>query len=482
MNRKRIEPSLDDLSKEPTSDFSASRSESIGGECSSDARQRYSGGWLAKAGLFGSVILIGLWVSLFFVTPAFEQSVKRKLIDSFAYVFSVIPDHLQQAPVDSITAANYGQQSDDPTAAEELEANVQSAQINYTPFEAITVKGEVRFGNFLFYPATPHTLYLFETLRPEQSSKLREALDKHDIRLVVLASSGGSVESSLRIANIIHEKKLATYVPSEESCLSACSFIYLAGAQRNIAVTGQLGVHQFFSNVNKLASTKDTYTKVQNTVSQILHTLGKFNTPQFLIQRMLETPANDMYYLSSTEISQVSTSETSNLVAQADRFLTVREKSLDEIAKNRRMESCVWGDCWGGVGEFRLDNGLRFIGTHVNGKIQGYSIVIDRDGDICEGEMSSGTLNGAYFCLYKNGAMFFGAGINGRRHGAGFFLSPDGVVERMGEYRKGRLVEERVVDKQSIQTTMDELLLFAPKDIRQKFVPERLREIRATDF
>ncbi|NVK32692.1 MAG: hypothetical protein HWE20_16940 [Gammaproteobacteria bacterium] len=482
MSNKRIEPSLDGLSEEPSNDFSATISESLGATYSSDLRERDSSGFLVKAGLLGAFVLLGLWVSLFFVTPEVEKSLKRKLIDSFASVFSETAKYSQQPSIDNIANANSEVKLEDSDAAESSESRTQSTQIDSQSLEPMSVKGELRFGDFLYYPATPNTLYLLKSLRTDQSGNFLDALEKRDIELVVLASSGGSVESSLTIANIIHDRKLATYIPKGESCLSACSFLYLAGEQRSIAVTGQLGVHQFFSNINKLAPTKDTYNKVQNTLSRILAALDKFNTPQFLIQRMLETPSNDMYYLLPTEISQVSTGRTSNLVVHADSFLAVRENSLDEIAKNRRAESCVWGDCWNGVGEFRLKNGLRFIGTHVNGVIDGYSIGIDSDGDVCESGMASGVLNGAYFCLYKSGAMFFGAGLNGRRHGAGFFVSPDGVVERMGEYRKGRLVEERAVDKQSIQANMNELLLFAPTDIRSKYVPERLREVRATDF
>ena len=53
----------------------------------------------------------------------------------------------------------------------------------------------------------------------------------------------------LRIANIINDKSLATYVPVGTTCASACSFMFFAGNPK--VAHGRLGVHQFYVEDDK---------------------------------------------------------------------------------------------------------------------------------------------------------------------------------------------------------------------------------------
>lgn len=112
------------------------------------------------------------------------------------------------------------------------------------------------------------------------------------LKNVSLNSPGGSVFPALAIARVIKTAKLNTTVPIASECHSACSLIFLAGRER--IADGLLGVHQI-SGVNDPSLT-------QFAIGKIYEDLVKFNTPSYLISRMLRTPSEDMYVFAPEEL------------------------------------------------------------------------------------------------------------------------------------------------------------------------------------
>ena len=101
------------------------------------------------------------------------------------------------------------------------------------------------FGPFLHSAYVPNALFLMQDISNNDSWELRRALRTHDVDTIILASDGGSVAEGLRMAGIIFDKKLATYVPNfpgVEGCYSACAFMFFAGQDKQS--DGRLGVHQ----------------------------------------------------------------------------------------------------------------------------------------------------------------------------------------------------------------------------------------------
>lgn len=156
------------------------------------------------------------------------------------------------------------------------------------------------YGSFMFVSDFPNALFLLGEVRDGDSFEFRKALRSHKIELVVLASPGGSVSEGLQIAGITHDKSLATYIPINSTCASACSYVFFSGTSRFAA--GALGVHQFFSSApvdqNTESDSKTTST-VQYIASEIIGTLNEFGTPAFVYEKMFST--NDIYFFSDEE-------------------------------------------------------------------------------------------------------------------------------------------------------------------------------------
>jgi hypothetical protein len=80
------------------------------------------------------------------------------------------------------------------------------------------------------------------------AARFRDAIDqtpKPIAEILILGSPGGLLEEGLQIGRIIHDRKLATHIPSRGACVSACNFIFLGGLIRTIDVGGKFVVHLF---------------------------------------------------------------------------------------------------------------------------------------------------------------------------------------------------------------------------------------------
>ncbi|NSY16296.1 hypothetical protein G6K99_02970 [Neorhizobium sp. AL 9.2.2] len=99
----------------------------------------------------------------------------------------------------------------------------------------------------------------------------------------------------LLIADDIHQRKLATYIPKDSKCFSACSFVFLAGNERK--VDGALGVHQISSDSPDLVG-------AQLAISDIIEVLNRFGTPMDVMQVMFKTPPDDMHVFSQDEVER----------------------------------------------------------------------------------------------------------------------------------------------------------------------------------
>lgn len=129
------------------------------------------------------------------------------------------------------------------------------------------------------------------------------------VNVIALWSDGGNVTPALLLADDIHSRGLATYIPRSAGCYSACAFVFLAGVGRS--VSGELGVHQFYGG-------EDSSSSAQHAVSDILEILNQFDVPQPVITHMLRTDPADMYIFSPDEIDQLGLNNLSKAVAVAE--------------------------------------------------------------------------------------------------------------------------------------------------------------------
>lgn len=152
------------------------------------------------------------------------------------------------------------------------------------------------FGPFSVDDANPGVIALNGDIDVNSGLNFRRALQATpNAKLVTLNSPGGNVQMGLLIADDIHQRKLATYIPKDSKCLSACAFVFLAGDERK--VDGALGVHQISSDSPDLVG-------AQLAISDIIEVLNRFGTPMDVMHIMFKTPPDDMHVFSQDEVAQ----------------------------------------------------------------------------------------------------------------------------------------------------------------------------------
>ncbi|MBS3651943.1 hypothetical protein KEU06_25385 [Pseudaminobacter sp. 19-2017] len=103
------------------------------------------------------------------------------------------------------------------------------------------------------------------------------------------------MQIALLIADDVHQRKLATYIPQKGTCYSACAYIFLAGVERQ--AEGELGVHQISSESADLVS-------AQLSISDIIDLLNRFDAPVEVLTAMFKTPPNEMHVFTPDEVAR----------------------------------------------------------------------------------------------------------------------------------------------------------------------------------
>ena len=138
---------------------------------------------------------------------------------------------------------------------------------------------------------------------------------------------------------------------------------------------------------------------------------------------------------------------------------------------------CAWGDCTNGVGKQILENGYVYLGEFNSGMWHGYGLTLDSDGDVCEGSHAANRGHGARQCLYVDGTRFYGRYKHGVRSGEGFFIKPDGNLDRVGTYKRGRLVNPSSIDMEELKFEIEDIRYEVP-EILIRQVPKPLLDYR----
>ncbi|MGN7771559.1 PAN domain-containing protein [Phyllobacterium sp. 22552] len=166
----------------------------------------------------------------------------------------------------------------------------------FSSFIAAGFAAERSFGPFSIDESRPDVISLNGEIGVGTALDFRRVLQAApNAKLFVLNSPGGTVAMALLIADDVHQRNLATFIPKGSSCYSACAYIFLAGNERQ--VDGELGVHQISNDSNDLVS-------AQYSISDIIDMLNRFNTPTEVLTVMFKTPPKDMYVFSQEEVAR----------------------------------------------------------------------------------------------------------------------------------------------------------------------------------
>lgn len=105
-------------------------------------------------------------------------------------------------------------------------------------------RGDQRLSDLRIVVGTDgRTMVLDGSLGMNAAADVRRALDAHpDVRVIVLEGPGGRMGPAYEIFQLIRDRGLNTRV--ERECDSACTVMFLGGAERSLGFYGRLGFHQ----------------------------------------------------------------------------------------------------------------------------------------------------------------------------------------------------------------------------------------------
>ena len=162
-------------------------------------------------------------------------------------------------------------------------------------------------------------------LREGSATKVHTILDAvPGAKTLILNSYGGRLFEAEKIAGIVRKHKLNTYV--EKECVSACTFIFLAGRNRLATPNAKIGFHQpSFPGL-------DATTQVEMTNSMLDYYRDNGIADKFLT-RIKNISPDDMWYPTQAELF------TANVITRIDYDLELNRFQCDQGDKRACAEA-----------------------------------------------------------------------------------------------------------------------------------------------
>jgi hypothetical protein len=146
--------------------------------------------------------------------------------------------------------------------------------------------------------ATPdgRTITLDGTFGEASVDKLQRVIDASPNATTLLLNSDGGRESAAEeLALRVRQRHLNTLV--QDRCLSACTFLFLAGNKREVADDAELGFHQ--STVQGVSAMARTI--LDEKMAEYYRSYG---VPQWFIDRIVATPPESIWYPTRDELKE----------------------------------------------------------------------------------------------------------------------------------------------------------------------------------
>jgi hypothetical protein len=164
----------------------------------------------------------------------------------------------------------------------------------------------------------------------------KQALNNNPkVKTILLNSGGGYVDVGLGMAELIANRGLSTWIPSETVCASICSALYFAGKSR--MAQGQLGVHQ-------VAMSTESNLQTQVAVSDMIDAFNRYDVDQKVFAVMLRTPPEQMYFLNNEEIVMWNVNRGIIMFAGERQGVTNRTEPLPDLFPILKSPQELFGD------------------------------------------------------------------------------------------------------------------------------------------
>jgi hypothetical protein len=152
-----------------------------------------------------------------------------------------------------------------------------------------------------------YVLSITGTIQSGDTERLAKAFARTArIKEIRLASRGGDVVEAILMGEIIKGMRLPTVVATNETCASACFFLWLNGSQRLASHgLGRLGLHSPF--LQNPSNTEGSRTAQANLVSAVTGYLEDRRVSRKFIDLMMSRPSSQFYWLSGADLLELGT-------------------------------------------------------------------------------------------------------------------------------------------------------------------------------
>jgi len=146
-------------------------------------------------------------------------------------------------------------------------------------------------------------LLLTGQIAPGDAGRLTDRLeaDPTPPEIVFLNSPGGSVEDALIIGRALRALGVETRLTATDICLSACPYIFAAGATRTADPEALLGVHQHFFGENTALPAFLAVEDIQRGQGEVMGYLIEMGIDPAVMRHALVTPPDEIYLLTPDE-------------------------------------------------------------------------------------------------------------------------------------------------------------------------------------
>jgi hypothetical protein len=124
------------------------------------------------------------------------------------------------------------------------------------------------------------------------------------IKSVSLNSPGGAVDDAIAMSKLIREANIATKVAEKALCASSCPIVFAGGVTRLAEKDAIVGVHQVFNGSIERPSPEQAMSSAQAATARVARHLDEMDIGAGLWIHALETPPNQLYYLTPAEMAE----------------------------------------------------------------------------------------------------------------------------------------------------------------------------------
>jgi len=129
------------------------------------------------------------------------------------------------------------------------------------------------------------------------------AVKSHNPVAIVFNSPGGNIAKAMELGRMIRGMRLSTLQARALNCASACALAFLGGVSR-YAESGALGVHKSSFGVEAGLNVNDAVSAIQKLTADVMDYMQEMGTDPALLQLALKYDADDIRYLSNSEMQQ----------------------------------------------------------------------------------------------------------------------------------------------------------------------------------